>query len=119
MTYINTSLFTMPLVTILISRTWGLWRTNRISRVNSFRSLLHHLDSDNPKHGEEREYLRAGSLDYESGGDDTARDLRPKSDDGKLGLKATAKLSFQFCLLWVCALGFMEKKDMLTSRSLL
>ncbi|KAJ5218826.1 uncharacterized protein N7498_000925 [Penicillium cinerascens] len=102
-TYINTSFFTMPLVTILISRTWGLWRTNRISRVNSFRSLLHHLDSDNPKHGEEHDYLRAGSLDYEPGGDDTARDLRPKSDDGKLGLKATAKLSFQFCLLWFIA----------------
>jgi solute carrier family 35 protein F5 len=109
-TYINTSLFTMPLVTILISRTWGLWRTNRISRVNSFRSLLHHLDSDDPKQGEEHDYLRAGSLDYESGGDDTAQDLRPKSDDGKLGLKATAKLSFQFCLLWVCTMDVEEEK---------
>jgi solute carrier family 35 protein F5 len=90
----------MPLLTILISRTWGLWRADRISRVNSFRSLLHHLDSDDPKQGEEGDYLRAGTLDYESGGDE--RDLGPKADNGKLGLKATAKLSFQFCLLWVC-----------------
>lgn len=67
--------------------------------MNSFRSLLHHLDSDDPKHGEERDYLRTGSLDYESGGDE--RDPGPKTDEGKLGLKATAKLSFQFCLLWV------------------
>ncbi|KAJ5678001.1 uncharacterized protein N7477_003634 [Penicillium maclennaniae] len=99
-TYLNTSLFTMPLVTILISRTWSLWRTNRISRVDSLRSLLHHLDSDDPKHSEERDYLRNGSLeDYESGGDE--RDLGPQAGEGKLGLKATAKLSFQFCLLWV------------------
>ncbi|KAJ5309925.1 uncharacterized protein N7443_002386 [Penicillium atrosanguineum] len=88
----------MPLITILISRTWALWRTNGISRVTSFWSLLHHLDSDDPKRGEEREYLRTGSLDYESGGDE--QDLGLKADEGKLGLKATAKLSFQFCLLW-------------------
>lgn len=105
MTYINTSLFTLPLFSTLISRTWGLWRSKKLSQVHSFRSWLQHLDSDDPKH-EEQSILRSGSFD-----EDTAREheigglqySRSKVDDGsaKLGLRATAKLSLEFCLLWV------------------
>ncbi|KAJ5152337.1 hypothetical protein N7492_010632, partial [Penicillium capsulatum] len=106
-TYINTALFTLPLFVILISRTWVLWRTNRLSRVSSFRSLLRHLDSSDPKAEEQRGILHAGSFDAfddEGRANDAIENLPDlsKEDDGKLGLRATATLSIQFCLLWVC-----------------
>lgn len=103
MTYINTSLFILPLITIILSRTWGLWRSNKLVNIGSFRSLLRHLDSANPK-TEEENVLRGGSFDDEGRGHDDVY-VQPRTDaDEKLGLKATAKLSFQFCLLWVWAL---------------
>ncbi|KAJ5098480.1 hypothetical protein N7532_005481 [Penicillium argentinense] len=104
-TYVNTSLFIWPLFTILLGRTWSLWRTKKLAQVTSFRSLLHHLDSEVPK-TEEQSILRGESFD-----DDTRHDVeRPRyvgwksdSENGKLGLRATAKLSLEFCLLWFVA----------------
>lgn len=106
-TYLNTSLFSLPLFVVLISRTWKLWRTNRLPCVTSFRSLLRHLDSSDPKAEEQRGILHAGSFDAfddEGRGNDAIENLPELSEeaDGKLGLRATAKLSLQFCLLWVC-----------------
>ncbi|KAJ5312499.1 hypothetical protein N7508_003329 [Penicillium antarcticum] len=94
-TYTNTSMFMLPLFTILIRRTWGLWRQGRLSQITSFKSLLRHLDSHDPK-AEEESILR-GDSDEEG-----ARLRRPSHDasNAKLGLKATAKLSVQFCMLW-------------------
>lgn len=89
-------MFIMPLFFILGRRTWGLWRHRKLSQVTSFGSLLRHLDSHDPK-AEEASMLHHDS-DEEGGG------LRRPSQDAsgqKLGLKATAKLSLQFCLLWV------------------
>lgn len=107
LTYINTSLFTLPLVFILLARTWGLWRSNQLSRVKSFRSLLRHLDSSNPKAEEQRGILRAGSFDVvddEGRGNHAIEDLPALAEEGdtKLGIRATARLSLQFCMLWVC-----------------
>lgn len=101
-TYINTSLFILPLFTILLSRTWSLWCSRQLSQVDSFRSLLRHLDSDDPT-AEEQSVLRAGSVDDEAAEIDSSQYLRSKAQDadGRLGLRATANLSLQFCLLWV------------------
>ncbi|KAF7720295.1 Uncharacterized protein PECH_003414 [Penicillium ucsense] len=102
-TYINTSLFTLPFFSAIISRTWGLWRSNQLSQVDSFQSLLQHWDTYTSKH-EERDILRSPCFDDEQEDRDSSY-MRPKmqGDGAKLGLRATAKLSLEFCLLWVCA----------------
>ena len=89
-------MFMMPLIFIVARRTWALWRHGKLSKITSLRSFLNHLDSHDPK-AEEESILRSGS-DEEDG-----RFSRERQDppSGKLGLKATAKLSIQFCLLWV------------------
>lgn len=96
-TYTNTSMFMMPLLLIVARRTWGLWRLGKLYQITSVKSFLNHLDSHDPK-GEEESMLPSGP-DEEDGG----RFSRERQDapSGKLGLKATAKLSIQFCLLWV------------------
>ncbi|OQE83114.1 hypothetical protein PENNAL_c0034G01973 [Penicillium nalgiovense] len=94
-TYTNTSMFMMPLLFIVARRTWGLWRNGKLTRITSLRSFLNHLDSHDPK-AEEESMLRSGS-DEEGGRE------RQDATSGKLGLKATAKLSIQFCLLWFTA----------------
>lgn len=103
-TYINTSLFILPLFTILLGRTWTLWRSNRLSQVTSFRSLLRHLDTEDPK-GEEQSIIRGESFDNESRTHDVESPLYASATSNdqntKLGLRATAKLSLEFCLLWV------------------
>ncbi|KAJ6081253.1 hypothetical protein N7499_006127 [Penicillium canescens] len=97
-TYTNTSMFMIPLFTILIRRTWGLWRQGKLSQITSLKSLLRHLDSHDPK--AEEESILHGDSDEEG-----ARFRRPSQDasNAKLGLKATAKLSVQFCMLWFVA----------------
>lgn len=113
MTYINTSLFILPLFTILFSRTFCLWRRNKLSQVTSFRSLLRHLDSEDLPAQEQQSILRAGSFDDESHithGNETERVyVQPRGEDAnaKLGLRATAKLSLEFCLLWVWTLQYL------------
>ncbi|KAJ5654004.1 hypothetical protein N7490_001007 [Penicillium lividum] len=106
-TYINTSLFTMPLFGVLLSRTFGLWRTNKLGQVDSFWSWLRYMDSAETETADEARVLRRVSIDDEargSGDYDGARYLpKGQGEDEKLGLKATAKLSFQFCLLWFTA----------------
>ncbi|KAJ5932348.1 hypothetical protein N7516_006837 [Penicillium verrucosum] len=98
-TYTNTSMFMMPLLLIVARRTWGLWRLGKLYQITSVKSFLNHLDSHDPK-GEEESMLPSGP-DEEDGG----RFSRERQDapSGKLGLKATAKLSIQFCLLWFAA----------------
>lgn len=106
MTYVNTSLFILPLFTILFGRLWRLWRSKRLSQITSFQSLLKHLDSHDPKAEEEQAILYAAAVEddlYDHEGRASAQYVRPMRNDpnAKLGLKATAKLSFEFCLLWV------------------
>ncbi|KAJ5690242.1 hypothetical protein N7462_004634 [Penicillium macrosclerotiorum] len=105
-TYINTSIFILPLFTILAGRTWSLWRARKLSQITSFRSLLRHLDYEYQK-SEEQGILRSGLLDDESRdhGIENSQYARSQMDErkSKLGLRATAKLSFEFCLLWFIA----------------
>ncbi|KAJ5340751.1 hypothetical protein N7541_009875 [Penicillium brevicompactum] len=97
-TYTNTSIFVMPLFVILGRRTLTLWRQGRLSQVTSLKGLLRHLDSYDPK--TEEESMLNHDSDMEG-----ARPRRISQDlsGRKLGLKATAKLSVQFCLLWFTA----------------
>jgi solute carrier family 35 protein F5 len=97
-TYTNTSMFMMPLLIIVARRTWALWRLGKLSQITSLKSFLNHLDSHDPM-AEEESMLRTGS------DDEGERFSRENQDppSGKLGLKATARLSIQFCLLWVSA----------------
>lgn len=107
-TYINTSLFILPLFTILFGRVWRLWRSGKISRVTSFRSLLRQLDSHDPDaetqgilHHEASRNSEDALDDPEAWNEDRPAPEGKYREDSKLGLRATAKLSFEFCMLWV------------------
>ncbi|RJE22698.1 integral membrane protein [Aspergillus sclerotialis] len=108
LTYINTSFFVLPLFSIILSRLWGLWSAGKLSQINSFRSLLNHLDSPDPK-AEERRILDETTLhgddteDEFEDDDSSQRRSHSNSESPRLGLLATAKLSFQFCMLWFLA----------------
>ncbi|KAJ5101790.1 hypothetical protein NUU61_004012 [Penicillium alfredii] len=93
-TYFNTSIFILPLFTILGRRIWSLWRADKLSQITSFRSFLRHLDSHDSCAEEHQHMLPRESFDEARGGVDPS---------AKLGLRATAKLSFEFCLLWFIA----------------
>lgn len=78
--------------------------------------MLQHLDSDNPQAGEQ-EILYNEIIDNEEGvGDDDTRasqGLATKHPgSSKLGLRGTAKLSLQFCILWVSILSFLWQSNM-------
>ncbi|KAJ5893508.1 hypothetical protein N7495_005199 [Penicillium taxi] len=103
--YLNTSLFLLPLFTILLSRVWRLWRADKLSQVTSLRTLLLHLDRDIPE-DEEQSILRSDSFDTTYGGEVGREHARVDDAHAKLGLRETAKLSFEFCLLWVCTVMF-------------
>ncbi|KAJ5107054.1 hypothetical protein N7456_003729 [Penicillium angulare] len=105
-TYINTSLFTAPLFGVLLSRTFILWRSKKLSHIDSLSSWLKAMDSPDKGTGEESRALRRVSVDESartSGEFDPAHYGSKVEEDEKLGLKATARLSFQFCLLWFTA----------------
>lgn len=109
-TYINTSLFILPLFSILLSRLWRLWRANKLPQITSLPSLLNHLDATDPKAQEQRLLDHAGDEDdeEEGGGADSDESQSQRSqpvlkESARLGLRETAKLSFEFCMLWVGA----------------
>ncbi|KAJ9376130.1 hypothetical protein DTO063F5_8973 [Paecilomyces variotii] len=112
LTYVNTSLFILPLIPIITKRFWQLWRTGRLSHIKSIRSLLGELDWHDTKE-EEHGFYHAVDDDerLEGEGSDARRWSLPDPDavpgpreqNGKLGLRATARLSFEFCLLWFMA----------------
>lgn len=107
-TYINTSLFILPLFTIILGRVWRLWRSGKTSRIHSFQSLLRHLDSHDPDSETQSILHHDTGRDSEDAISDpegwNAARLAPEGkyqESSKLGLRATAKLSFEFCMLWV------------------
>ncbi|KAL3472961.1 hypothetical protein BJX99DRAFT_234463 [Aspergillus californicus] len=106
-TYLNTSLFILPLFTIVFKRLWGLFRAGKLYQVKSFANLLQQLDSQYSDAESER-ILRNDSVDDASEDPETwgagrLADTARSHGDQKLGLKATARLSFHFCLLWFTA----------------
>lgn len=102
-TYINTSFFILPLFTIIFGRIWRLWRSGKLSQIHSFQSFLRHIDSHVPDAG-----ISGQDNAYQSGDPETwntaTLDAGGKAEEPlKLGLRATAKLSLQFCMLWFLA----------------
>lgn len=99
----------MPLVPVIAKRFYKLHRAGKLSQITSVRTLWSELDS--PGWGEEEDgILKAdeeesndGFYPNSTGGQDTALD----ESSEKLGLKATARLSLEFCLLWVSGLLYL------------
>ncbi|KAL5051828.1 hypothetical protein BDW71DRAFT_169530 [Aspergillus fruticulosus] len=113
-TYLNTSIFILPLFTIVSSRLWGLFRAGRLYQVQSLENLLQRFDSYYSSAESERilgHDRRIGPGAEHGHGHDGSGEWsasrRGSAAKGhgneKLGLKETAKLSFHFCLLWFTA----------------
>jgi solute carrier family 35 protein F5 len=70
------------------------------------RSLLHHLDASDPT-AEEQRILNEGASsedELEDTDEPSQRGVHAavaEKEPSRLGLRATARLSFQFCMLWV------------------
>ncbi|OJJ50955.1 hypothetical protein ASPZODRAFT_126931 [Penicilliopsis zonata CBS 506.65] len=108
-TYVNTAVFIFPLFTIILGRLWKSWRLHGLSQMTSWRSLLAQLDDahDPIREDGEEAMLHASSFDDGYRGDahdEPASIIHDKqAGQSKLGLKATARLSFEFCMLWFLA----------------
>ncbi|KAL2821589.1 hypothetical protein BJX63DRAFT_220991 [Aspergillus granulosus] len=103
-TYLNTSIFILPLFTIVFNRLWGLFRTGKLYQIQSFENLLQQLDSQYSDAESERILSHgADELEHEAPERSSTSRLPKDQKDQKLGLKETAKLSFHFCLLWFTA----------------
>lgn len=123
-TYINTSFFITFLVIVIARRLFRLWRHGKLAQVRSWRTLLLYLDSHGMKDSllfareipEEDDYggghgensMQRQRLLYNDAGE--SPDVPPVVADqsgitpgGRLGLRATARLSVQFCMLWFLA----------------
>ncbi|KAL4802256.1 hypothetical protein BDV18DRAFT_147140 [Aspergillus unguis] len=107
-TYLNTSIFILPLCTIFARRLWGLFRAGKLYQVQSFGNLVQLLDSRYSNAESERilGYDTPPNVESDENGPWNA----PRTDGAakahsneKLGLRETAKLSFHFCLLWFTA----------------
>ncbi|KAF7590890.1 hypothetical protein BBP40_002251 [Aspergillus hancockii] len=99
-TYINTSLFMLPLSFIILGRIWRLWRSGKLSQIHSFQSLLRHIDSHDP---DAEIPGRDNASDSDTWNTPTLHSAGNRDESHKLGLRATAKLSLQFCMLWFLA----------------
>ncbi|KAL1967876.1 hypothetical protein VTN77DRAFT_2293 [Rasamsonia byssochlamydoides] len=123
-TYVNTSFFIVFLIIVIARRLFRLWRNGKLAQVTSWRTLLLYLDS----HGMKDSMLYVRELPEEDDDGDVhsertmqrqgllynhpreSPDVPPvvtdqarKTPGGRLGLRATAKLSVQFCMLWFLA----------------
>ncbi|OJD11074.1 hypothetical protein ACJ73_09618 [Blastomyces percursus] len=116
-TYVNTTFFIVPLLSILGNRLFRIWRAGKLSKHTTFRALLEQLDSHEAAHeyhpfpaadddvdvprnfGRGNRYQRVRHADDDGPGedDDDKMDALPE----RLGFKATAKLSLEFCLVWI------------------
>ncbi|KAL1999992.1 hypothetical protein VTN02DRAFT_3707 [Thermoascus thermophilus] len=117
-TYVNTSLFILPLIPIIATRLWRVWRSGKLAHVTSWMTLLTYIDSSHDSKADAQGAYRAAPIGDEEDivveegeGAEASRLGLLESDihgggssgAGKLGLKATARLSFQFCMLWFLA----------------
>lgn len=72
--------------------------------------MLGYLDSSDPE-AEEQAIFYHEVLNREEGDEDDIRTSglpAHQNKSSKLGLKSTAKLSLQFCILWVSTLGLLK-----------
>ncbi|OKL56259.1 hypothetical protein UA08_08499 [Talaromyces atroroseus] len=121
-TYINTSCFVVFLLYVIAQRVFRMWRRGKLSQVKSVRSFFVYLDLHGMK--EPPSYARETSSlndeDAEEDGDYEEANLQQRrrlldsygndselteaaSSAEKLGLRETARLAAQFCMLWFLA----------------
>ncbi|KAK2766988.1 hypothetical protein FQN54_006305 [Arachnomyces sp. PD_36] len=105
-TYVNTSFFVIPLVPAIAKRFYKLHRAGKLSQITSIRTLWRELDAPGRNEEEdgilkpdEEEESNDGYHQHHDGGAETSQD----QSEEKLGLKATARLSLEFCMLWFLA----------------
>ena len=91
----------LPLFTIILGRVWRLWRSGKLSQIHSFQSFLRHIDSHDPDVETTRQDNAYEPADPETWNTATLDSGGKEEESVKLGLRATAKLSLQFCMLWV------------------
>jgi solute carrier family 35 protein F5 len=108
-TYINTSFFILPLTPIIVKRLYQLWSAGKLAQVTSIRTLLAQLDVPH-SNLEQSPFLKADDEESDTEQGDAGDGLFISEEDGsaghretsgRLGLVATAKLSIEFCMLWV------------------
>lgn len=129
-TYVNTSFFIVFLIVVISRRVFGIWSSGNLSQVKTWRSFLVYIDlHGTTKETSRRDILEPEDEDEdedEDGPDDAASIIQQQqgllrrsyrdydeieegislisvTEDQKLGLKETARLAAQFCLLWFAA----------------
>ncbi|PLN76478.1 hypothetical protein BDW42DRAFT_178621 [Aspergillus taichungensis] len=105
-TYIDTSMFILPFSVIIVRRLFGLWRAGKLHRINSFSSFLDLIDSqDTSSSGETQSIFSHGDSDRDPEMLDVGMSDPPlkEGESAKLGVRETARLSLQFCILWFLA----------------
>ncbi|CRG83996.1 putative vacuolar membrane protein YML018C [Talaromyces islandicus] len=125
-TYVNTSFFIVFLIVVISRRIFGIWSSGNLGQVRSWRAFLIYIDSHDTKETFRRDILEPGDEEeYNEDGPDDAASIQQRQgllrgyrEDGieegisvknvrlsseKLGLKETARLAAQFCLLWFAA----------------
>ncbi|KAI5310212.1 hypothetical protein KEM55_000507 [Ascosphaera atra] len=111
MTYFNTAFFVLPLFPIIGKEIIYLWRSERLKEVTSLSELLDILDSHLQTSGKQvadvesqPQMKQAGPHTPLLARECSSLDLAaPGMNAEKLGLKATAKIAFEFCILWFSA----------------
>ncbi|KAL1953081.1 hypothetical protein VTO42DRAFT_3619 [Malbranchea cinnamomea] len=100
-TYFNTSFFVSTLVPIGVRELYRAWKAGKLGQVTSVRTII-----DRQREEEARPFLssQGEAQDANQQFDEQARHRHAENlSDDILGFKATARLSFQFCLLWFSA----------------
>ncbi|KAI5298934.1 hypothetical protein KEM55_002763 [Ascosphaera atra] len=111
MTYFNTAFFVLPLFPIIGKEIIYLWRSERLTEGTSLSELLDILDSHLQTSGKQVADVEGQPQMVQSGPhtpllarECSSLDLAaPGTNAEKLGLKATAKIAFEFCILWFSA----------------
>ncbi|EFR03186.1 solute carrier family 35 member F5 [Nannizzia gypsea CBS 118893] len=99
-TYLNSGSFIFMLVPFVGGRLRRLWKTGKLRDIRSFRALIKEFEHPTP--GEEARPIldpdQDEGLPRESG--DTGAPEQHATTRAKLGFKATATLSLEFCIIW-------------------
>lgn len=100
-TYFNTSFFISPLIPIGLRKAYQSWKAGKLSQITSVQALIDRLRDE-----ETRPFLRVdGDAQAEDEHDNEHQQLLTGDSstpvDGDIGFRATARLSLQFCFLWV------------------
>ena len=98
----NTSFFSLSLVPTILRRIYSHWKAGKLSQLKSVRSFIAQIDAGIIS--EETTPFLTSDDDSDDDGQNLQDGLverRKKETEAKLSLRETARLSLEFCLLWV------------------